>query len=252
VESHVFDRGVRPYVLTHDEKRMYAQLSEFHGVIEYGLPERRTLRSRELPIDAGVTEEDYDFEAPHHGLALSPDERTLCAAGRASDYVALISTERLEPTAIIEVDDAPGWAAITPDGRHCFAANTRADTLSVISLAERREVVRLKGGDGPKQIEAAELPDEVACGPVGCPPDLRLETRCRRGALRAELLGETGAVRRVSFRLGAVRAPDTRAPFARTFGRRTTARRRGRTVRAIAELAGGGRAKRSGVAPRCG
>jgi hypothetical protein len=238
-------------VLTHDETRMYAQLSEFHGVIEYGLAERRVLRTRELPVDPGVTEEDYDFEAPHHGLAMTPDERTLCAAGRASDYVALIATDTLAPTAIVEVDDAPGWAAITPDGRHCFAANTRADTLSVISLAERREVTRLKGGDGPKQIEAASIPDPVACGAGGCVADLRLETRCRRGALRAELLGETRAVRRVTFRLGAVAAPDARAPFARTFGRRTTARRRGRTVRAIAEVAGGARVKRSAVAPGC-
>ncbi len=251
VDSHVFDRGIRPYVLAHDETRMYAQLSEFHGVIEYSLPDRRTVRSRELPIDDGVTEEDYDFEAPHHGLAMTPDERTLCIAGRASDYVALIATETLAPTAIIDVDDAPGWAAITPDGRHCFAANTRADTLSVISIAERREVVRLRGGDGPKQIEAAELPDGVVCAFAACPPELRLETRCTRGALRAELLGETDTVRRVTFRLGSVAAPDARAPFGRTFGRRTTARRRGRTLRAVAELTGGSRVKRTAVAPGC-
>lgn len=249
VESHVFDRGVRPYVLTHDERRMYAQLSEFHGVIEYGLPERRVLRTRELPVDEGVTEDDYDFEAPHHGLAITPDERTLCAAGRASDYVALISTETLAPTAIVDVDDAPGWAAIAPDGRHCFVANTRADTLSVISIAERREVARLKGGDGPKQIEAAELPDEVACGAAGCAPEMRLDTRCRRGALRAELLGEVEGVRRVTFRLGAVAAPDTRRPFVRTFGRRTTARRRGRTLRAVVERDGAARLKRTVVNP---
>jgi YVTN family beta-propeller protein len=250
--SHVFDRGVRPYAITHDETRMYAQLSEFHGVIEYGLPERRVLRSRELPVDPGVTEEDYDFEAPHHGLALTPDERTLCLAGRASDYVALVSTATLAPLAIIDVDDAPGWAAIAPDGRHCFVANTRADTLSVISLAERREVARLPLGDGPKQIEAARLPDEVACGARGCEPEMHLVTRCRRGALRASLAGETGAVRRVTFRLGGVAAADARAPFLRTFGRRSTARRRGRRVRAVVELAGApGKAKRSAIFTGC-
>ena len=253
LDSHVFERGVRPYTITHDEKRLYAQLSEFHGVVEYGLAERRVLRSRELPVDPGVTEEDYDFEAPHHGLALTPDERTLCLAGRASDYVALVATAGLEPLAVIEVDDAPGWTAITPDARHCFAANTRADTLSVISLAERREVARLPGGDGPKQIEPARLPDEVACGGPGCGPDVRLEARCRRGALRASLAGETGAVHRVTFRLGGVAAPDARAPFVRTFGRRTAARRRGRTLRAALELRKApGKAKRTAVFTGCG
>ena len=161
VRSHVFERGIRPYVITHDERRMYAQLSEFHGVVAYDLRAGKMLRERKLPIDDGVTEDDYDFEAPHHGLAMTPDERTLCAAGRASDYVALLSTRRLRKLAIIEVDDAPGWAAISPGGGRCFVPNTRADTLSVISIERRREVKRLRVGDGPKQIEAARLTRRV-------------------------------------------------------------------------------------------
>ena len=161
VRSHVFERGIRPYVITHDERRMYAQLSEFHGVVAYDLRAGKMLRERKLPIDDGVTEDDYDFEAPHHGLAMTPDERTLCAAGRASDYVALLSTRRLRKLAIIEVDDAPGWAAISPGGGRCFVPNTRADTLSVISIERRREMKRLRVGDGPKQIEAARLPSRV-------------------------------------------------------------------------------------------
>ena len=163
VQSFPFERGIRPYVITHEERRMYAQLSEFHGVIAFDLDDGEIVRRRKLPVDEGVTEDDYDFEAPHHGLALSPDERTLCAAGRASDYVALLSTRRLRPTAIIEVDDAPSWAAINARGTRCFVANTRADNLSVISLAKRKEIERLDVGDGPKQIEVARLARRALC-----------------------------------------------------------------------------------------
>jgi CubicO group peptidase (beta-lactamase class C family)/DNA-binding beta-propeller fold protein YncE len=163
VRSYAFERGVRPFVITHDERRMYAQLSEFHGVVKYDLEKGRMLRERKLPIDEGVTEDDYDFEAPHHGLAMTPDERTLCLAGRASDYVALVSTRRLRPRAVIEVDDAPGWSAISPGGKRCFVTNTRADTLSVISIRRRKEIRRLEAGDGPKLIEAARLPRGVIC-----------------------------------------------------------------------------------------
>lgn len=161
VRSYVFDRGLRPFVITRDETRMYAQLSEFHGVIAYDLVKGRTIRTRRLPVDDGVTEDDYDFEAPHHGLAMTADEKTLCAAGRASDYVALLATKRLKPLKIIDVGDAPGWAAIGPGQKHCFVPNTRDDTLSVISLRRRREVKRLKVGDGPKQIEPARVPAAV-------------------------------------------------------------------------------------------
>jgi len=163
VERHVCDAGIRPYVLTEGDRRMYAQLSMFHGVVEYDLVEGRELRRTHLPIDPGVSEDDFDFEAPHHGLAVSPDEGTLCAAGRASDYVALVSTRTLRPRAIVDVGDGPGWAANGPGGKRCFVPNTREDTLSVISYAKRREVARLAVGDGPKQIEAARIPRRVLC-----------------------------------------------------------------------------------------
>ena len=140
-------------------------------MIAFDLDDGEIVRRRKLPDDAGVTEDDYDFEAPHHGLAITPDEKTLCAAGRASDYVALLSTRRLRPRAIIEVDDAPGWAAINSRGTRCFVANTRADTLSVISIAKRREIERLELGDGPKQIEVARLSRRSLCTSrrlIGC------------------------------------------------------------------------------------
>ena len=66
-----FDRGIRPFVLSADETRMYAQLSEFHGVVEFDLADGSALRTLELPIAEGTTSDDYDFEAPHHGLAMS-------------------------------------------------------------------------------------------------------------------------------------------------------------------------------------
>ena len=244
-----FDRGIRPYVITHDERTMFAQLSELHGLAEIDLGKGTITRREELPIDAGVTEADYDFEAPHHGLALSKDERTLCVAGRASDYVALVSTETLRPTAVIDVDDAPGWAANGPDGRHCFVPNTRADTLSVISYAQRKEVARIKVGDGPKQIEAARLPDDVvAAGTNRAEPQTRprLTRRCiGDGRLRVRM---TGATMRVDFLFGDRRvARATTAPFERVIARRTLAATRAKTLRARS-----GRTSLKRTLPRCG
>jgi DNA-binding beta-propeller fold protein YncE len=161
VRSYEFDRGIRPYALTHDGRRLYAQLSQFHGIVEFDLRRGEVVDRVELPIDNGVTEEDWDFEAPHHGLALSPDERTLCAAGRASDYVALVATRALSQRAIIEVGDAPGWAENSPNGRRCFVTNNRDDTLSAISYRKREEVARIPVGDGPKHIEPARVPAKV-------------------------------------------------------------------------------------------
>lgn len=159
--SYAFDRGVRPYVLAAGDTRMYAQLSELHGLIEYDLEAGRETRRLALPIDEGVTEEDYSFEAPHHGLDVTADESTLCAAGRASDYVALVSTRTMQPTAIVDVGDAPSWALSGPGDKHCFVANTGDGTVSVVSYATRREVARVKVGLGPKHLELGSVPKSV-------------------------------------------------------------------------------------------
>ena len=241
--TYAFDRGIRPIVIPRDEKRMFAQLSNLHGLIEFDLVGGRETRRLDLPVDPGVTEADWDFEAPHHGLAISGDEKTLCAAGRASDYVALVDAGELRPVAIIEVPDAPGWAATTPDGRFCFVPSTRADSLSVISYAGRHEVKRLKLGDGPKQVEPARLP-AAAIAP-------RLVRRCvGRGRLRVEIRG--GDVRSAEFRFGERRvARDGRAPFVRTIGRRAVRRTRAKRLVAVVRT-GRGRVVLHRPLPRCG
>ena len=85
------DNAFRPWQFTPDEKRLYAQLSNQHGVVAYDLAGLKVLRRLDLPVKPGVTAADWDFEAPHHGLAITDDGRTLCLAGRASDYAALVA-----------------------------------------------------------------------------------------------------------------------------------------------------------------
>jgi hypothetical protein len=112
-------------------------------------------------VKDGVNEADWDFQAPHHGLAITHDGSTLCLAGRASDYIALVKAPELELIATIPADDAPGWATLSLDDSVCLVPNTRADTVSIVSLAERREVARVAAGDGPKHITVANVPADV-------------------------------------------------------------------------------------------
>lgn len=155
------DNAIRPWQFTPDEKGIYAQLSNEHAVVAYDLAARKVVRRLDLPIKPGVTVADWDFEAPHHGLALTPDGKTLCVAGRASDYAALVRAPDLKLIATIPVGDAPGWAETADNGRVCLIANTRSDDLSIISIPGRTEIVRLPIGDGPKHITVARIPASV-------------------------------------------------------------------------------------------
>jgi DNA-binding beta-propeller fold protein YncE len=156
-----FDKGIRPWQFTRDEKNLYAQLSNEHAVVAYNLGTRKVVRRLELPVKPGITVADWDFEAPHHGLALTPDGRTLCLAGRGSDYAALVRAPDLKLIATVPVGDAPGWSETAANGTLCLVANTRSDDLSIISIPKRTEIVRLPIGDGPKHITVARIPTSV-------------------------------------------------------------------------------------------
>ena len=155
------DNAFRPWQFSPDERIIYAQVSNEHAVVTYDLASRKVIRRLDLPKKPGVTSADWDFEAPHHGLALTDDGATLCLAGRASDYAALVRAQDLTLIATIPVGDAPGWAEVADDGRSCLIANTRSDELSIISIERRSEVARLSIGNGPKHITVARIPVSV-------------------------------------------------------------------------------------------
>ena len=58
-------------------KSLYAQLSNQHAVVTYDIASGKVVKRLDLPVKHGVTAADWDFEAPHHGLALTPDSKTL-------------------------------------------------------------------------------------------------------------------------------------------------------------------------------
>lgn len=153
--------GIRPWHMNPEGTAFYAQMSNIQGVASFDFPSGKETKRLDLPVKEGATERDWDFEAPHHGLDITRDGSTLCLAGRASDYVALVKAPELELIATIPVDDAPGWATIAQVDGTCIVPNTRADTISIISLAEAKEVARIKSGDGPKHVTVAMLPSDV-------------------------------------------------------------------------------------------
>ena len=160
-ERYPLDTAIRPWHFNKDETGLYAQLSNQHAVVFYDLSARRITRRLDLPIKPGVTVKDWDFDAPHHGLALTGDGATLCLAGRASDYAALVRAPELTLIATVPVGDAPGWAETADDGRVCLVANSRSDDLSFVSVSARTELLRLPVGNGPKHITVAHVPPAI-------------------------------------------------------------------------------------------
>ena len=78
------EKPIRPWHFAPGERSIYAQLANEHAVVAFDLTTNRVVKRLELPVKEGITTADSDFEAPHHGLALTRDGATLCLAGRES------------------------------------------------------------------------------------------------------------------------------------------------------------------------
>jgi DNA-binding beta-propeller fold protein YncE len=156
-----FAKGIRPWRFAPGGKVMYAQTSNDHAVTAFDPATGKALKRLDLPKKPGIGPADWVFDAPHHGLSLTPDGKTICIAGRGSDYAALLKAPELTLIATIPVGDAPGWSEVAENGKTCLIANTGADDVSILSIPERKEIVRLKVGDGPKHISVHLVPAGV-------------------------------------------------------------------------------------------
>jgi DNA-binding beta-propeller fold protein YncE len=161
LEQIKVEAAFRPWQFSANEATIYTQLSNEHVVARFDVQQRKIVKRLALPVKSGITSADFDFEAPHHGLALTDDGKTLCLAGRASDYVALVSTQDLSLIATIPAGDAPGWSEVADGGLLCIVPNTRSDDLSIISIADRKEIARVAIGDGPKHVTVAHVPNST-------------------------------------------------------------------------------------------
>jgi DNA-binding beta-propeller fold protein YncE len=166
VRTIPFDAGVRPFAFTGNGKRMYVQLSFLNGFVEIDPLTGKTLRRKELPLRGpgkDLAREDYPNEAAHHGIAISGDGKTICAAGTISNYVALVDRRSLKTRKIIPVGDEPAEAETSHDGRYCVVTN-RGDnprTVSVISYQRKRVVKQTSVAPRPQEMAEAKVPDAI-------------------------------------------------------------------------------------------
>jgi YVTN family beta-propeller protein len=145
--------GVRPFAITSDEKRLYAQLSRVHGFDVVDLETDDVIRSVELPTLPPETRLPRFF--PHtvnHGLKITPDDRTLLAAASVAGYVAFYALPECELIGTVPVGAEPNWIVLTSDASLAFVSNRAEDTVSVIDVDARAEVARVNVGSYPQRM----------------------------------------------------------------------------------------------------
>ena len=158
-----FSSAVRPMALSPDEKKVYFQLSFFHGFVEYDLERDKVLRVKRLPdYTNGLPREAYLLDSAHHGLSMNPEGTKLCAAGTMSDYAAIVDRQTFRHR-IASRGKKPYWSTNSGDGKLCFVSYSGDDAVSVVSYRTEREVARFKVGYHPQRMRMGVAPAAVTC-----------------------------------------------------------------------------------------
>jgi YVTN family beta-propeller protein len=165
IKTYPFTYGVRPTVITPDEKTAYMQLSYLNGLIKFDLTTGQTVQTLNEPMSSFAkanfpSKDDYYHDSAHHGLALSGDGTKLCDAGTIDNTVSVVSLGLvMSVQKTINVGMIPYWATTSVDGNFCFVSLSGANQVVVINYATGAQVATVPVGSFPQRNRLAKIPD---------------------------------------------------------------------------------------------
>lgn len=152
--------AVRPMALSPNEKKVYFQVSFFHGFVIYSFKKDKITRVVDLPnLVPNLPEEQYLLNSAHHGIAMNGRGTRLCVAGTMSDYAAIVQAKakRKFRYKLLRKGEKPYWSTTSSDGRKCYVSWSGTDSVSIISYGKRKEIARIPVGDHPQRVRTGTV-----------------------------------------------------------------------------------------------
>ncbi|NOT28055.1 MAG: hypothetical protein HOP16_18375 [Acidobacteria bacterium] len=151
-----FDRGVRPIAFEQNAdgstRRMFVQLSDFHGFAVVDFAQRKEVNRISLPELPPAERHTQGLQgSPSHGIGVAPGGKTLWVNSKVNSYVYAYSLPDLAFLGGVHVGDHPDWLTFSPDGTSLYVANAGSNSVSVVDVATRKEVTRIPVGQVPKR-----------------------------------------------------------------------------------------------------
>ncbi|HXJ43068.1 MAG TPA: hypothetical protein VNH18_27555 [Bryobacteraceae bacterium] len=157
--------GIRPMAFTRNPdgstKEIIVQLSDYHGLAVVDFAARKEARRVPLPDPAGQEKESQGIQgSPSHGLAITPDGKTLWATSKWYGYVAAFSLPEFKLVRVVPVGSHPEWLTIPPDGKNLYVACAGDDATVVVDNKTMKVVTKIQVGAVPKRNTSGMLQTE--------------------------------------------------------------------------------------------
>jgi YVTN family beta-propeller protein len=154
--------GVRPMAFDTNTdgstRRIFVQLSGFNGFITVDFATHQIVDKITLPDVGGEKVTEGLQGAPAHGLAVTPDGKTLGVLSKMNSRVYFYTLPDLKMAGEAKVGHHPDWLTFTPDGKRVYVANAGSNSVSAVDVATRKEIAQIPVGQVPKRNITAVLP----------------------------------------------------------------------------------------------
>ena len=91
-------------------------------------------------------------------MAVTNDGKTLVVNSRLNSSLYEYSLPDLKLAGESKVGHHPDWLTFTPDSKRVYVANAGSNSVSVVDVAERKEIAQIPVGQVPKRNITAVLP----------------------------------------------------------------------------------------------
>ena len=157
------EEGVRPMAFETSPdgstKRIFVELSNFNGFVTVDFATRKVVDKIPMPEVAASEKTTAGLQgSPCHGLAVTPDGKTLTVLSKMNSRVYFVSLPDLKIVGETKVGHHPDWITLTPDGKRAYVANAGSNSVSVVDIATRKELTQIPVGQVPKRNITAGLP----------------------------------------------------------------------------------------------
>lgn len=154
--------GIRPMeFLTNPDgstKWIFVELSNYHGVVVVDFATHQEITRWTLPDVPGETKHTDGIQgAPAHGLAVTPDGKTLLATSKWYGEMYSYSIPDFKLQGMVHVGQHPEWLTLTPDGKTAYVAAAGDNEVSVVDVKTLKETARIAVGQVPKRNGTAIL-----------------------------------------------------------------------------------------------
>ena len=111
------------------------------------------------PGKAAVT----DGADPSHGMAVTPDGKTLVVCSRLNNELYSYSLPDLKVVGGADLGGkGAAWVTLTPDGKTAYVAMAVTNDVSVVDIKSLKEIARIPVGYVPKRNTTGMLPCQSA------------------------------------------------------------------------------------------